>query len=78
MCGKRCPLFGVRRRPEKTIAKSSFFSRFGTDIATFSAMETLRAFGQVPLMFIGGFLVVLAVALVWAYVHTRSRRVRNL
>ena len=40
-------------------------------------MEILRALSQVPLMFIGGFLIVLAVALVWAVAHTRSRRVRN-
>lgn len=39
-------------------------------------MEILRTLGQIPLMFIGGFLIVLAVAIVWVFVHLRSRRVR--
>jgi len=29
-------------------------------------MEILRTLGQIPLMFIGGFLIVLVVAVVWA------------
>jgi hypothetical protein len=41
-------------------------------------MEILRTLGQIPLMFIGGFLIVLAVMIVWAFTRTRSRRVRNL
>ncbi len=42
-------------------------------------MEILRTLGQVPLMFIGGFLIVLAMVVVWAVGHTRSRgRVRDL
>ena len=40
-------------------------------------MEILRTLSQVPLMFIGGFLILLAIALVWAFAQTRSRRVRN-
>ena len=42
-------------------------------------MEILRTLGQVPLMFIGGFLIVLAMAVVWAVGRNRSRsRVRDL
>lgn len=41
-------------------------------------MEILRTLGQIPLMFIGGFLIVLAVAIVWVFVQSRPRRVRNL
>lgn len=41
-------------------------------------MEILRTLGQIPLMFLGGFLIVLAVAAVWVFVQPRSRRVRNL
>jgi hypothetical protein len=38
-------------------------------------MEILRTLGQIPLMFIGGFLIVLVVAVVWAFGRTRSRGV---
>jgi hypothetical protein len=41
-------------------------------------MEILRTLGQIPLMFIGGFLIVLAVALVWAFTRARSRNVKSL
>ena len=41
-------------------------------------MEILRSLGQIPLMFLGAFLIVFAIALVWAVARTRSRRVRNL
>jgi hypothetical protein len=42
-------------------------------------MEILRSLGQIPLMFIGGFLIVLAMAIVWAVANLRSRRrVRDL
>jgi hypothetical protein len=41
-------------------------------------MDVLRSLGQIPLMFLGGFLIVLAIAVVWTVAHTRSRRVRNL
>jgi hypothetical protein len=42
-------------------------------------MEILRTLGQIPLMFIGGFLIVLAIAIVWAVTNSRSRRrARNL
>lgn len=40
-------------------------------------MEVFRSLGQIPLMFLGGFLVVLAIAAVWAVTRARSRRVRN-
>ena len=36
-------------------------------------MEILRTLGQVPLMFVGGFLTVLAVAVVWAIGHIWAR-----
>jgi hypothetical protein len=52
---------------------------FGTSIASLERMDILRTLGQIPLMFIGGFLIVLAIAVVWAIVQTRSRRrVRDL
>lgn len=51
---------------------------FGTCIAFSQRMDILRSLGQIPLMFIGGFLIVLAMAVVWAVAHTRSRRVRDL
>jgi hypothetical protein len=53
---------------------------FGTHIASGKGMEILRTLGQVPLMFLGGFLIVLAIAVVWAIGHgSRSRhRVRDL
>jgi hypothetical protein len=38
-------------------------------------MEILRTLGQIPLMFIGGFLIVLVVAVVWAVGRTGSRSV---
>ena len=41
-------------------------------------MEILRTLGQIPLMFIGGFLIVMAVAGVWAVAQARSRHVKNL
>ena len=37
-------------------------------------MEILRTLGQIPLMFIGGFLIVLVMAVVWAVAQARSRR----
>lgn len=40
-------------------------------------MEILRTLSQIPLMFIGGFLIVLAIALVWVYAQTRPGRVKN-
>jgi hypothetical protein len=41
-------------------------------------MEILRTLGQIPLMFIGGFLIVLVLGIVWAVAQTRSRRdIRN-
>jgi hypothetical protein len=41
-------------------------------------MELLRTLGQIPLMFIGGLLIVVAIALVWAVANARSRsRVRD-
>jgi hypothetical protein len=41
------------------------------------SMEILRTLGQIPLMFIGAFLIVLAIGGVWAFAQSRSRRVRN-
>ena len=43
-------------------------------------MEILRTLGQIPLMFIGGLLILLAVAVVWGVANAaRSRRaVRDL
>jgi hypothetical protein len=37
-------------------------------------MEIVRTLGQVPLMFLGGFLVVLALAAVWGVAQLRRRR----
>jgi hypothetical protein len=37
-------------------------------------MEILRTLGQIPLMLIGGFLIVLAIALVWAVARARVPR----
>jgi hypothetical protein len=51
---------------------------FGTGIASDQSMEILRTVGQIPLMFIGAFLIVLVIAAVWAFAQSRSRRVRNL
>ncbi len=39
-------------------------------------MEILRALGQIPLMFIGGFLIVLVLAVVWAFGRTGPRSVK--
>jgi hypothetical protein len=39
---------------------------FGIRIPSIEVMETLYTFGQIPLMFIAGFLIVLALAMVWA------------
>ena len=36
-------------------------------------METLSTLGQVPLMFLGGFLTILAVAVVWTLGRIWSR-----
>ena len=47
----------------------------GIGIATQSDMEILQTLGQVPLMFIGGMLIVVAVAAVWAVRRARARRV---
>jgi hypothetical protein len=78
--GGGCPLFGGVRRPNKTAVKSSTFSPLN-DVRhphCFSlSMEILRTLGQIPLMFIGVFLIVLAIAAVWAFAQSRSRRVRN-
>ena len=42
-------------------------------------MEILRTLGQIPFMFIGALLVVLAVALAWAVTKARGRgRVTDL
>ncbi len=42
-------------------------------------MEIFRTLGQIPLMFIGAFLIVLVVAVVWSFAQARSRRsVRDL
>lgn len=38
-------------------------------------MEILRTLGQIPLMFIGGFLIVLVVAAAWAFGRARSHNV---
>jgi hypothetical protein len=50
---------------------------FGTRIATFSGMEILRSLGQISLMFLGAFLIVIAVAAAWAVTRARSQRVRT-
>ena len=41
-------------------------------------MEIFRTLGQIPLMFIGGFLIVVAVGLVWVFAQARSRKVEDL
>jgi hypothetical protein len=41
-------------------------------------MEILRTLGQIPLMFIGGFLIILVLGIVWAVAQGRYRRdIRN-
>jgi hypothetical protein len=45
---------------------------FGIRLAVTNSMELLRTLGQIPLMFIGGLLIVVAVALVWAVVNSQS------
>jgi hypothetical protein len=41
-------------------------------------MEILRTLGQIPLMFIGGMLIILAIAVVWAVAQARTRKVKGL
>ena len=51
---------------------------FGTGLAFSRVMEILRTLGQIPLMFIGGLLIILALAVVWGVAQARSRReIRN-
>lgn len=38
-------------------------------------MEILRTLGQIPLMFLGGILIVLVIAVVWALGQTRPHGV---
>ena len=41
-------------------------------------MEVLSTLGQIPLMFLGGLLIVLVLGILWAVAQTRSRRhIRN-
>jgi hypothetical protein len=45
----------------------------GIGIADISGMTLLQTLGQIPLMFMGFFLIVLAVVLVWAIGRNRNR-----
>jgi hypothetical protein len=38
-------------------------------------MEILQTLGQLPLMFIGAFVLILAVAIVWLVAQARARKI---
>jgi hypothetical protein len=41
-------------------------------------MDILRTLGQIPFMFIGALLIVVAVTVVWLFTRGRSRGIRDL
>lgn len=43
----------------------------GTGLATLISMEILTTLAQIPLMFMGGFVIILAIAVVWALARAR-------